>query len=83
MVDKTVLDIYKEMVEKTKQLHLELMVLSSKMSCIVDRIDAELPDKAVAESLGLVGSGDLSNDQSSNSESSAPHLKNVLDTDHL
>ncbi|WP_305064047.1 hypothetical protein [Methanococcoides sp.] len=83
MADKIVLDHYKEMIEKTKQLHLELIELSSKMSCIVDRIDAELPDDAVAESLGLVGSGDLSNDQSSNSESSAPHLKNVLDTDHL
>lgn len=83
MADKTVLDHYKEMVEKTKQLHLELMVLSSKMSCIVDRMDAELPDNAVAEPLGLVGSGNPFDGQSSNSESSAPHLKNVLDTDHL
>ena len=67
MADKVVLDHYKEMIEETKQLHLELMELSSKMSCIVDRIDAELPDKAVADPLVLVGSGDSSDDQSSES----------------
>ena len=83
MTDKIVLDHYKEMIEKTKQLHLELIELSSQMSCIVDRIDAELPDKAIADPLVLVGSGDMFDDQCSKPESSIPHLKNVLDNDHL
>lgn len=83
MTDKIVLDHYKEMIEKTKQLHLELIELSSKMSCIVDRIDAELPDNVIADPLALVGSGDLFDVQSSKPEPSIPHLKNVLDNDHL
>jgi hypothetical protein len=83
MADKVILDHYKEMIEKTKQLHLELMELSSKMSCIVDRIDAEMPDNVIADPLALVGSGDLSDVQSSKPEASLPPLKNVLDTDHL
>ncbi|MCD4799998.1 MAG: hypothetical protein K8R01_00170 [Methanococcoides sp.] len=83
MADKIILDHYKEMMEKTKQLHLELIELSSKMGCIVDRFDSELPDNTVDNSLVLVGSGDLSDSQSSKPESSIAHLKDVLDTDHL
>ncbi|SET05346.1 hypothetical protein SAMN04488587_2121 [Methanococcoides vulcani] len=43
MSEKTVFDQYKEMVEKTKQLHSELVELSSKVGGMVDTIDSGLP----------------------------------------
>ncbi|WP_048063433.1 hypothetical protein [Methanococcoides burtonii] len=49
MADQIVLDQYKEMVEKTKQLHSELVELSSKMGSIADTIDNGLPERAVSD----------------------------------
>ncbi|WP_135606313.1 hypothetical protein [Methanococcoides sp. NM1] len=42
MPEKTVFDQYKEMIEKTKQLHSELVELSSKVGGIADKIDTDL-----------------------------------------
>lgn len=47
MPEKTVFDQYKEMIEKTKQLHSELVELSSKVCGMVDRIDTDLSDSIV------------------------------------
>ncbi|NPE28073.1 hypothetical protein HNV12_08870 [Methanococcoides sp. SA1] len=54
MADQIVLDQYKEMVEKTKQLHSELVELSSKMGVIADTIDNELPERAVSDKFGSI-----------------------------
>ncbi|WP_135613103.1 hypothetical protein [Methanococcoides sp. AM1] len=47
MSEKTVFDQYKEMVEKTKQLHSELVELSSKVGGMVDTIDSGLPGSVI------------------------------------
>ncbi|AKB84635.1 hypothetical protein [Methanococcoides methylutens] len=44
MPEKTVFDQYKEMVEKTKQLHSELVELSSKVDGMVGTMDASMYD---------------------------------------
>ncbi|WP_445476181.1 hypothetical protein ACT9XH_05570 [Methanococcoides methylutens] len=57
MTEKTVFDQYKEMVEKTKQLHSELVELSSKVGSIVDTIDSGLPGSVtLANNVSLRGS---------------------------
>jgi len=44
MPEKTVFDQYKEMVEKTKQLHSELVELSSKVDGMVGTMDTSMYD---------------------------------------
>lgn len=44
MPEKTVFDQYKEMVQKTRQLHSELVELSSKVDVIVGTIDTSMYD---------------------------------------
>ncbi|KGK99516.1 hypothetical protein LI82_01825 [Methanococcoides methylutens] len=57
MSEKTVFDQYKEMVEKTKQLHSELVVLSSKVGGMVDTMDSGLPGSvSPAQGVTLRGS---------------------------
>ena len=55
MPEKTVFDQYKEMVEKTKQLHSELVELSSKVDGMVSTMDTGIsgsfsPSKRVSMS---------------------------------
>ena len=57
MSEKTVFDQYKEMVEKTKQLHSELVELSSKVGGMVETIDSGLPGSVTpAQGVNLRGS---------------------------
>ena len=62
-IDGTTIDQYKEMVERTRQLHLELLELSSKVGKISDRIEQDrseiLSDHTFGE-LGKVRSSDIS-----------------------
>lgn len=45
MPKKTVFDQYKEMIEKTKQLHSELVELSSKVDGMVGTMDTGMSDQ--------------------------------------
>ncbi|WP_440952534.1 hypothetical protein [Methanococcoides sp. FTZ1] len=48
MPEKMVYDQYKEMVEKTKKLHSELVELSSKVDCMVISMNAGMVGSVVS-----------------------------------
>jgi hypothetical protein len=48
MPEKTVFDQYKEMIEKTKQLHSELVELSSKVDGMVVSMDTGMSDSVTS-----------------------------------
>lgn len=82
MTDKIMLDQYKEMIEKTKQLHSELVELSSKMGGIVDTIDAELPFSVVTESSTSVDVSIKHSNDLSGSGDSIPRLNRRSTDEH-
>lgn len=60
MPEKTVFDQYKEMVKKTKQLHSELVELSSKVDGMMGTIDTSMYD-SIAPAKRILPSGSDAN----------------------
>ncbi|MEL4305136.1 hypothetical protein [Methanococcoides sp. LMO-2] len=59
MPDKTVFDQYKEMIEKTKQLHSELVELSSKVDGMVGTMDTGISDQIAPARMVSASSSDV------------------------